>query len=128
MREGRNDTVVGPAMSRSAVLAACLVLGAVAVARAQGSGTVSGSPLDTIMNTRFWTDVPEAKDFVRQARPESDTLEFKTPYAKDAVRPRVRSATEVEALKRDLEKAILRNKALAATPAPTPTPNPAKAR
>jgi hypothetical protein len=102
------------------ILAACLVLASAAAVRAQGSGTVSGSPLDTMMNTRFWTDVPEPKDFVLRARPAPKSLDFRTPYAVDDRRPRPRGKAEVEALTRDLEQASARNRALAGAGTPPP--------
>jgi hypothetical protein len=120
----------GPVVMRSAILATCMLLGSAAGLRAQATGTVSGSPLDTIMSTRFWTDVPEAKGFVQRTRPDPETLDYRTPYATEDARPRPRSATEVEALTRELESADAQNRARAVTAAPLPAPpsRPAKAR
>jgi hypothetical protein len=115
-------------MIRSMILALWLVLGFASAAGAQSPGTVSGSPLDTMMNTRLWTDVPEPKDFVLRARPAPETLDYRTPYAVDDVRPRPRGKAEVEALTRALEQANARNRAAAEAvpPASPPPPRPAK--
>ncbi|MGH6852524.1 MAG: hypothetical protein ACREDJ_04860, partial [Methylocella sp.] len=41
----------------------CLGFGPVVHAQEPKAG---GSPLDTLMHTKIWADVPEAKDFVRE--------------------------------------------------------------
>ena len=65
----------------------------------------TGSPLDTLMSTRLYADVPEAKDFVRQNRPPPETLDFKPTTGTDPARPKVRTKPELDALQSELESA-----------------------
>ena len=88
--------------------------------RSKRTGTVPGTPLDTIMNTKIWPDVPEAKDFVRASRPGDDSLDFEPPWGSDPERPAPRSASDLDALRRELHGAEQRNKARGAVPPPTP--------
>jgi hypothetical protein len=67
------------------------------------------SPLDTIMKTRIWADVPEAKDFVRQTRPSSDALDYQPTNGVSAERPALRTKGELEAMQAELEGAGSRN-------------------
>jgi hypothetical protein len=64
-----------------------------------------GTPLDVILNTRFWTDVPEAKDFVKESRPPEATLHFQTTGGKDIARPKLRTSHELKAMEDELERA-----------------------
>jgi hypothetical protein len=82
-----------------------------AVAPRKKSKNPSGTPLDTLMSTRLWADVPEAKDFVRQARPQPDSLDFKPTAGTDPERPKVRTKSELDALQSELESAAQRNQA-----------------
>lgn len=75
----------------------------------------TGSPLDTLLSTRLWADVPEAKDFVRQNRPSMDSLEFKPTAGTDPQRPKPRTKTELDALRAELETAGQQNAARAAS-------------
>ena len=50
-----------------------------------------GSPLDTLMHTKIWADVPEAKDFVRGTRPPPDSLAYQPVTGTDPERPKLRS-------------------------------------
>lgn len=68
-----------------------------------------GSPLDVIMNTRLWTDVPEAKDFVKETRPPEDSLEYQPTAGTDPPRPKLRTPAELKALQDELENAGARN-------------------
>jgi hypothetical protein len=68
-----------------------------------------GTPLDTIVNQRFWTDVPEAKDFVRESRPDASTLKYQPTTGTDPERPKPRTPKELEALQSELEKATEHN-------------------
>ena len=68
-----------------------------------------GSPLDTLMHTRIWADVPEAKDFVRETRPPPDSLAYQPITGSDPERPKLRSKAELEALESELERAASRN-------------------
>ena len=72
-----------------------------------------GSPLDTIMNTKIWADVPEAKDFVRDSRPPADSLSYQPLNGVDPERPKPRSKAELQALQGELEQAGLHNQARA---------------
>jgi hypothetical protein len=68
-----------------------------------------GSPLDTLMHTKIWADVPEAKDFVRDTRPPPDSLAYQPVTGTDPERPKLRSKTELEALESELERAVAHN-------------------
>lgn len=74
----------------------------------------SGTPLDTIMNTKLWADVPEAKDFVRDSRQPPDSLAYQPLNGVDPERPKPRSKAELQALQGELEQAGLHNQARAA--------------
>lgn len=116
-------------MTRALVLAAVLGLGTIVTARAQQAA----APPDDFLTSMGWaTTVPEAKDFVQRTRRAPETLEFRTPYASDAPRPRPRNAAEVDELARDLERASARNRARAVTAVPTssalPSAVPARSR
>lgn len=67
------------------------------------------SPLDTLMKTRLWADVPDAKDFVRQTRPPSDALDYQPTHGVSAERPALRTKSELEAMQAELEGAAARN-------------------
>jgi len=69
----------------------------------------SGSPLDTLMHTRIWADVPEARDFVRENRPAEADLEYQPLTGTDPERPKVKTKAEIEALQAELEGAGARN-------------------
>jgi hypothetical protein len=73
----------------------------------------TGSPLDTLMSTRLFADVPEAKGFVRETRRSPDSLEFKPTNGTDPERPKVRTKTELDALQSELEGAARKNAARA---------------
>lgn len=76
----------------------------------------TGSPLDTLMKTRLWADVPTAKDFVRQSRPPQDTLDYRPTTGTDPERPKPRTNAELDALKSELESAAARNGARGGQP------------
>lgn len=80
----------------------------------------TGSPLDTLMNTKLWPDVPEAKDFVRQARPNDDSLDYRPPWGPDRESPKPRSKEELDALRRELGADAARNKARGVVPPAAP--------
>ncbi|HUZ92356.1 MAG TPA: hypothetical protein VMU78_10735 [Methylocella sp.] len=84
----------------------CLASGPFAQAQQAKTG---GSPLDTIMSTRLWADVPEAKDFVRDARPPLDSLSYQPVTGTDPERPKPRSTAELQALQSELERAAVHN-------------------
>ncbi len=64
-----------------------------------------GTPLDVILSTRLWSDVPEAKDFVKSTRPPEETLQFQPTAGKDVARPKPRTPTELKAMEEELEQA-----------------------
>lgn len=64
-----------------------------------------GTPIDVILNTRLWTDVPEAKDFVKATRPPEDTLEFQPTVGKDPARPKPDTPAQLKAMEDELERA-----------------------
>lgn len=68
-----------------------------------------GSPLDTLMRTKIWADVPDAKDFVRETRPPPDSLAYQPVTGTDPARPKLRSKAEIEALQSELERAAAHN-------------------
>jgi hypothetical protein len=84
----------------------CLGFGPVTHAQEAKAG---GSPLDTLMHTKIWADVPEAKDFVREARPSPDSLAYQPVTGTDPERPKLRSKVELEALESELEHAASHN-------------------
>jgi hypothetical protein len=86
-----------------------LVLASGSFAVAQDAAKPADSPLDTIMKTRLWADVPEAKDFVRQTRPSSDALDYQPTNGVSAERPALRTKSELEAMQAELEGAGSRN-------------------
>jgi hypothetical protein len=90
------------------VALAGICLGFDPVAHAQGA-KAGGSPLDTLMHTKIWADVPEAKDFVRETRPPPDNLAYQPVTGTDPERPKLRSKAELEALANELERAASHN-------------------
>ena len=68
-----------------------------------------GSPLDTLMHTKIWADVPEAKDFVRETRPPPDGLAYQPVIGTDPERPKLRSKAELEALESELTRGLSHN-------------------
>lgn len=91
---------------RAALASLCLTYGTLAFAQAPKS---YGSPLDTLMNTRLWADVPEAKDFVRESRPPSGSLSYQPLTGVDPERPKPRTEEELKALESELDQAAARN-------------------
>jgi hypothetical protein len=63
------------------------------------------TPLDTILQTRLWTDTPEPKGFVRDHRPPADRLEYQPLTGTDPERPKLRTPEELKALETELEAA-----------------------
>ena len=68
-----------------------------------------GSPLDTILSTHFFADVPEAKDFVRDSRPPPGTLDYQPVTGPGREGPKLKNKDELKALESELEKAAARN-------------------
>lgn len=63
------------------------------------------TPLDTIMQTRIWADVPEAKDFVKEHRPDREKLKYQPVTGTDPERPKPRTPAELKDLESELETA-----------------------
>jgi hypothetical protein len=63
------------------------------------------TPLDTIMQTRLWADVPEPKDFVKDHRPDKEKLEYQPVTGTDPDRPKLRTPAELKDLETELESA-----------------------
>lgn len=103
------------------MLAAWLSIGTAACACAQGTETT-----DLMTSLGLWTNVPEAKEFVRRTRPASETLDFRSPYATDLRRPPARDPAGVQSLERNLERAGARNRSLAGKGTPPPAAATAK--
>jgi hypothetical protein len=72
-----------------------------------------GSPLDTLLSTHLFADVPEAKDFVRETRPQPETLEYLPLTGPDREGEKPKNKDELKALASELEAAALHNEALA---------------
>lgn len=90
------------------VALAGICLGFVPLVHAQES-KLGPSPLDTLMHTKIWADVPEAKDFVRETRPPPDNLTYQPVTGTDPERPKLKSKAELEALESELELSTARN-------------------
>ena len=90
------------------VALAGICLGFDPLAEAQ-EAKAGGSPLDTLMHTKIWADVPEAKDFVRETRPPPDSLAYQPVTGTDPERPKLRSKAELEALESELTRAATHN-------------------
>jgi hypothetical protein len=74
---------------------------------------VPGTPLDTALSTRLWTDVPTMPGFVRETHRDPKTLDY-TPLSGGLVpdpvdRPKPRDAANVQALQAELEQGITHN-------------------
>ena len=93
-------------VAQVATAAICLGFGPLAHAQEAKAG---GSPLDTLMHTKLWAGVPEAKDFVRETRPPPDGLAYQPVTGTDPERPKLRSKAELEALESELEGAAAHN-------------------
>lgn len=68
-----------------------------------------GSPLDTLMSTHLWTDVPPVQPFVRETHPDPKTLDYTPLTGKDPDRPKPRDAANIQALQAELEQDAVRN-------------------
>ena len=97
----------------SVPVAVSLVLVMVSVGGVEAEGlkvhNTYGSPLETLKNTRLTTTVPDAKDFVRQTRPDESKLEYTPLTGTDPERPKPRDPKGVEALQAELEGAGAKN-------------------
>ncbi|MFZ0558797.1 MAG: hypothetical protein WAN31_09935 [Methylovirgula sp.] len=64
-----------------------------------------GTPLDVLLNTKLWTDAPEAKDFVKATRPPEETLKYQSTGGKDIARSKLKSSAELQEMQDELERA-----------------------
>ena len=76
---------------------------------AQGKHNIEGTPLDTIMNSHLTPDVPEAKDFVKESRPDPSTLKYAPLSAPQPERPKPLAPKGVKDLQAELEAAAAKN-------------------
>jgi hypothetical protein len=106
MQRNRLLHLYAPPVTVVALAGICLGFGPLAHAQEAKPG---GSPLDTLMHTKIWADVPEAKDFVRETRPPPDSLAYQPVTGTDPERPKLRSKAELEALESELGRAASHN-------------------
>jgi hypothetical protein len=92
--------------AQAAVAGVWFAIGVLIPAQEAKSGD---SPLDTLMHTKLWADVPEAKDFVRESRPAPESLGYQPVTGTDPPRPKLRSRSELKALEGELENAAAHN-------------------
>ena len=79
-----------------------------------------GSPLDTLMTTHLWTDVPPARDFVTQTRPDKTKQDYTPLTGVDPDRPKPRDKANISALQAELESDMAKNEAKGRVLRPTP--------
>jgi len=72
-----------------------------------------GSPLDTLLSTHLFADVPEAKDFVRETRPPPESLDYVPLTGADREGDKPKTKDELKAMASELEAAAQHNEALA---------------
>ena len=110
--EAARGGVAGHGRQRAAAGAAllCLLIPAAGnSAWAQKIHNTYGSPLDTIKNTHLTTTVPEAKDFVRQTRPDAGKLDYTPLTGVAPERPKPLDTKGIAALQAELEGAGAKN-------------------
>ncbi|MGC2220965.1 MAG: hypothetical protein WA624_00620 [Methylocella sp.] len=104
----RNPLLHSYARPLALVALAGICLGRDPLAQAQ-EAKPGGSPLDTLMHTKIWADVPEAKDFVRDTRPPPESLAYQPVTGTDPERPKLRNKAELTDLESELERAAAHN-------------------
>jgi hypothetical protein len=72
-----------------------------------------GTPLDVILHTRLWTDVPDMKPFVKAARPAESSLDYTPTTAKEPTRPPLDTKAQLQQMEDDLENAGAHNEKVA---------------
>lgn len=92
----------GCCVAAAALAGIYLAIGSLAQAQQAKPG---GSPLDTLMHTKLWADVPEAKNFVRGTRRPPDSLAYQPVTGSEPERPKLRSKEELLALEGELSHA-----------------------
>ena len=69
-----------------------------------------GTPLDVIMHTKLWVDVPKMRDFVSAARPPEKSLDYiPTSVGTEPKRPPLRTSAQLQQMEDELENAGARN-------------------
>lgn len=75
-----------------------------------------GSPLDVLMHTKLWEDVPEAKGFVKDNRPPLDALQYQPTQDRatltdgpPAPHPQILNGNQLQSLQGELEHAGANN-------------------
>ncbi|MGA3303598.1 MAG: hypothetical protein ABSC72_09960 [Methylovirgula sp.] len=64
-----------------------------------------GTPLDVLMHTKLWEDVPEPKDFVKQSRPPDDALQYQPTQGDDPKGAQLLNPNQLDSLQDELEHA-----------------------
>lgn len=72
-----------------------------------------GTPLDVILHTKLWTDVPEMKPFVKAARPPENSLDYTPTTGTEPKRPPLDTKVQLQEMEDELEKAGAHNEKLA---------------
>jgi len=100
-----------------------------------------GSPLDVIMHSKLWEDVPEAKGFVKDSRPSADSLQYQPTQDREtltdgppAPHPQILNGKELQSLQGELAHAGAKNEKAAGVKSknfadvsdPTPMPHKGK--
>lgn len=65
-----------------------------------------GTPLDVLMSTKLWVSPPEEKEFVKETRPQPDTLHYQSTIpapGAEPVRPKLLNKDQLQALQQELE-------------------------
>lgn len=97
---------ISPWLAVQAVLASALWTASFCYAQERQLGP---SPLDTLLETKLWADVPEPKDFVRATRPPAESLDYQPLTGADPERPKLRTSEELNDLQSELENAAQHN-------------------
>jgi len=106
LRRGHVTMMLNLYQLQIGLAAICLGLAVLVAAQEAKAGD---SPLDTLLSTRVWADVPEAKDFVRESRPPPESLAYQPVTGPDRTGPELRSQAELKALETELESAAAHN-------------------
>jgi hypothetical protein len=64
-----------------------------------------GTPVDVLMHTKLWEDVPEAKDFVKATRPPDDALEYQPTQGDDPKGAQLLNSNQLDSMQGELEHA-----------------------
>jgi hypothetical protein len=72
-----------------------------------------GTPLDVILHTKLWTDVPQMKPFVRASRPPEASLDYTPTTGSEPKRPPLLTKSELQQMDDQLENAGARNEKMA---------------